>query len=293
MISVIIPTLNAENELQELLSALKNQTIIPDEIIVIDSESDDGTKKICQSDADVTLLEIQRDEFDHGRTRDYALRSSKGDIVVFLTQDALPVGSVFLANLISPLSDDCVAVSTGRQVPKSNATAMEKLVRKFNYPAKSHVRSKEDLKRMGIKTFFSSDVCAAYNREIYLTLGGFEYPLKTNEDMFFAAKAINAGYKIAYAADAQVYHSHTFTLREQYRRNYIQGYEMEKHQGLLGDVSKESEGGKLVKYVSAHLLKHGRLVAFIRFGFDCCARYLGSRAGRHAYLKEQSIEYNR
>ena len=293
MISVIIPTINAEKELPGLLSSLKNQTIIPDEIIVIDSGSDDSTKEICRSDAAVTLIEIQRDEFDHGRTRDFALRSSRGDIVVFLTQDALPADEEMLKNLISPLSDPRVAVCTGRQIPKPDASGMERLIREFNYPSTSHIRSADDIPRMGIKTFFCSDVCAAYNRNTYLELGGFVYPLKTNEDMFFAAKAIHAGFLIAYAADATVYHSHDFTLKEQYIRNYIQGYEMEKHRSLLGDVSKESEGVKLVRYVSAGLLKHGRIISFIRFGFDCCARYLGSRAGCRAFLKEQSVEHNR
>ncbi len=286
MISVIIPTLNAEKELPGLLSAIKSQKPSPYEIIVIDSGSEDKTKEICRSFNTVRLIEIQRSEFDHGRTRDFGLRSSHGDVVVFLTQDALPIGEEFLLNLVSPLSDGLVAVSTGRQIPKENASKMEKLVRTFNYPEESHVRSKEDLQNMGIKTFFSSDVCAAYNREIYLSLGGFEYPVLTNEDMFYAAKAINSGYKIAYAANAQVFHSHDYSLREQYIRNYAQGYEIERHRELLGEVSKESEGVKLVKFVSSKLLSHGLFLSFIRFGLDCVARYLGSAMGRRAYIKE-------
>ena len=163
---------------------------------------------------------------------------------------------------------------------------MERLVRSFNYPAESHVRSKEDIPVRGIKTFFCSDVCAAYRREIYLELGGFDYPISTNEDMFYAARAIRAGYLIAYAADALVFHSHNLTLKEQYRRNYIQGYEIEKHRELLGGVAQESEGWKLVKYVSGELLRSGHAGAFVRFGFDCCARFLGSRAGKKKAVTE-------
>ena len=118
---------------------------------------------------------------------------------------------------------------------------MEQLVRTFNYPAKSKVRSKDYIPEMGIKTFFASDVCSAYRRNIYEELGGFDYPIKTNEDMFYAAKVINAGYKIAYRADAEVLHSHNFTLKEQYKRNYIQGYEIERHRDILGKSSQESE----------------------------------------------------
>ena len=163
---------------------------------------------------------------------------------------------------------------------------MEQLIRRYNYPAESSIRSKADVPRLGIKTFFSSDVCAAYNRRLYMALGGFDYPIKTNEDMLFAAKVINAGLRIAYAADAQVYHSHHFTLREQYRRNYIQGYEIERHAEALNHVPQVSEGVNMVKYVSAELLRHGHVLEFVRFGLDCCARLMGSRAGERAYRKE-------
>ena len=287
-ISVIIPTLDAEKELPDLLSALKNQNCLYDELIIIDSESNDGTIEICKKDETVRLIQIKRKDFDHGKTRDFALRESRGEFVVFLTQDALPANENFLGNLIAPLSDPNVAVSTGRQLPKSNATRMEKLVRTFNYPAESHVRSKDDLSRMGIKTFFSSDVCAAYNRNIYLSLDGFDYPVKTNEDMFYAAKAINAGYKIAYIADACVFHSHNLTLKEQYKRNYIQGYEIQKHKEALCNVPQTNEGVKLIKYVSKELLKQGHIFSFIQFGFDCCARLLGSQSGKRKFLRERT-----
>ncbi len=284
-LSVIIPTLNAEKDLPELLAMLEAQTALPDEVIVIDSESEDQTAAVARA-AGAKVLSVARKDFDHGRTRDRALQESIGDTVVFLTQDAVPSNRSFLENLIRPLSEEKVAVVTGRQLPKPDAYPMEKLVRTFNYPSESHIRSEKDVDRMGIKAFFCSDVCAAYNRKIYLELGGFDYPLKTNEDMFFAAKAIRGGYRVAYAADAQVYHSHNFTLREQYERNRIQGYEIERHRTILGEVSQESEGMKLVKYVSSGLLRQGQIKAVFRFGLDCCARLLGSRAGRKQAIRE-------
>ncbi len=284
-ISVVIPVLNAEKDLPGLLKALSEQTLQADEIIVTDSESSDRTRQIAEAEG-VRVIPVLRKEFDHGGTRDMALRASLGDIVVFLTQDAVPAESSFLEKLIRPLSEEGVAVVTGRQLPKKSATRVERLVRIFNYPAESHIRSEADVEKMGIKAFFCSDVCAAYNREIYLELGGFEYPLKTNEDMFFAAKTLRNGYKVAYAADAQVFHSHNLTLKEQYQRNRIQGYEIERHRDLLGNVSQVPEGWRLVRYMSAQLLKEGRLVSFAHFGLDCCARFMGSRIGRRKYLHE-------
>lgn len=285
-VSVIIPTLNAEKELASLFDELAAQDHNIDEIIVVDSASDDRTVEICKSNSRVNLIQIARNDFDHGGTRNMALRRSVGDIIVFLTQDAVPADHEFLDRLIAPLQEEGVAVSTGRQLPKEDASITERLVRKFNYPEESCMKSEEDIPRMGIKAFYCSDACAAYNREIYLKLGGFPHPVKTNEDMFFAAKAIRSGYRIAYAADAVVSHSHNFTLKEQYRRNYIQGYEMEKHRELLGDVSQGSEGMRMVKYVSKELLKHGHVGSFMYFGLDCFARFSGNRNGKKAFVKE-------
>ena len=285
-ISVIIPTLNAERELPVLLKALREQTLPADEILVVDSESADRTASVAEETEGVRVLRVRRKDFDHGRTRDTALRETAGETVVFLTQDAVPADRQFLENLVRPLEQEDVAVVTGRQLPKEDATPMERLVRTFNYPAESHIRSEADVGKMGIKAFFSSDVCAAYRRRIYEELGGFEYPLKTNEDMFFAAQAIRNGYRVAYAADARVLHSHNFSLKEQYRRNKIQGYEIERHRSLLGDVSKVSEGIRLAGFVSGGLLKQGRLISFVHFGLDCFARLFGSRAGRRQALRE-------
>ena len=288
-ISVIIPTLNAEKDLPSLLRALQSQTLQPAEILIADSESADGTVRIAEDaagDLPVRILSVKRAEFDHGKTRDWALRESVGDTVVFLTQDAVPANESFLENLVRPLAEEKVAVVTGRQLPKADATPMEKLIRTFNYPAESHIRSEADVQKMGIKTFFCSDVCAAYNRKIYEELGGFVYPLKTNEDMFFAAQAIRSGYRVAYAAEARVLHSHNFSLKEQSERNRIQGYEIERHRPLLGNVSKVSEGFRLARFVSCGLLKQGRILSFARFGLDCFARLFGSRAGRRQFLKE-------
>lgn len=292
-VSVVIPTLNAGKELNSLLCALKEQRCPAEEIIVIDSSSEDSTVDICKKNENVSLLRIPRESFDHGRTRDFALRHCRGEIVVFLTQDAVPANAGFLEKLIRPLEDHTTAISVGRQLPKKNATKAEALVRSFNYPAESFIRSKEDISRLGIKAFFCSDSCAAYRKDIYLKLGGFEYPLKSNEDMFFAAKALQNGYRIAYAADAMVYHSHNFTLREQYRRNYIQGYEIERHRELIGDVSLSTEGIKLVQAVSRQLLSDGAVVSFFSFGLDCCARWLGNRNGKAAYRRRTRYVHNR
>lgn len=286
-ISVVIPTLNAGNDLDPLLTVLEKQTVPPSEILVIDSASEDDTVSVAGKHSLVRVHGIDRKDFNHGETRDKAFSLVSGEIVVFMTQDAVPASDLLLEKLTVPLKEARTVAAYGRQLPKSSASAREKLVRTFNYPEKSERHTKADLPKRGIKTFFLSDVCAAYRRKEFIQLGGFEHDVMTNEDMFFAARAIRAGYTVAYAADAEVYHSHDFSLGEQYRRNRLQGYEIERHRELLGNTSSSREGVAMLKRVSGLLLKQGRIFSIFGLVADCAARYLGSRAGKKEYLKKQ------
>ena len=90
-VGIVIPTLNAQDEIGELLELLKNQTRALDEILVIDSSSDDDTVSIVESFEGVRLISIERKDFNHGLTRDLGMRTLQSDFILFLTQDALPV----------------------------------------------------------------------------------------------------------------------------------------------------------------------------------------------------------
>lgn len=282
-VSVVIPTLNAEKELGGLLMKLEHQTVTPGEILVIDSSSEDNTIRISKEHPGVKTHIISRNCFNHGGTRRLAFSLTAGDIVVFMTQDAIPATPRLLERLIAPLEEPATVAAYARQLPKPGASPRERLVRAFNYPARSERHSRADIETRGIKAFFLSDVCAAYRRQEYEELGGFEADLRSNEDMFFAAAAIRNGYTIAYAADAEVYHSHNLSLKEQYRRNKLQGYEIERHKNLLGDASSSREGFAMLKTVSALLLKQGRMISTAGLLLDCAARYLGSMSGKREY----------
>lgn len=286
-ISVIIPTLNAEHEIDGLLIALEHQSIQPVDILIVDSASEDKTIELVRQHKRVRLLKIDRQDFNHGTTRDMALRESRGDFVCFLTQDAVPVSDDYLERLVAPMLDDSdIALVSGRQLPKADARRFEQLVRGFNYPDTPSVRSKGDLEKFGIKTFFASDTCSAYRRTAYLECGGFDH-VNTNEDMLMAARFIASGMKVAYEPRAEVYHSHNLTPSQQFARNRAVGFFLETHADDLMQASEIGEGGRLVKAVSSQLLREGNLVEFIAFGVDCCARLLGNRAGRRAARKER------
>lgn len=286
-ISVIIPTLNAEHEIDGLLIALEYQSIQPVEILIVDSASEDKTIELVRQHKRVRLLEIDRQAFNHGTTRDMALRKSSGDFVCFLTQDAVPVSGDYLKRLVAPMVEDpSIALVSGRQLPKADARRFEQLVREFNYPDSPSVRSKGDLEQFGIKTFFASDTCSAYRRSSYLECGGFDH-VNTNEDMLMAARFIASGLKVAYEPCAEVYHSHNLTPSQQFARNRAVGFFLETHTDDLMHASEIGEGGRLVKTVSSQLLREGSFGEFVAFGVDCCARLLGNRSGRRAARKER------
>lgn len=286
-LSVVIPTLNAAGEIDELLTLIETQTLRPFDILVVDSSSEDGTVDEVAKHPRVNFVRIERKEFNHGSTRDIALRHTAGDFVCFLTQDAVPASSRYLETLVEPLlADNSVALVSGRQLPKANARRFEQLVRDFNYPDTPSVRSKGDLEKFGIKTFFASDTCSAYRRAAYLECGGFDH-VNTNEDMLMAAKFIASGMKVAYEPRAEVYHSHNLTPSQQFARNRAVGFFLETHADDLMQASEIGEGGRLVKAVSSQLIREGNLVEFIAFAVDCCARLLGNRAGRRAARKER------
>lgn len=279
-VSVVIPTLNAKEEIGQLLSLIESQSARPDEILVVDSSSEDGTAAEVSKHPGVEFLIIDRKDFNHGSTRDMALRRTTGDFVCFLTQDAVPASERCLAKLVAPmLADSGIALVSGRQLPKADARRFERLVREFNYPDAPSVRGKDDLARYGIKTFFASDAFSCYRREAYLACGGFE-AVDASEDMLMAARFVAAGMKVAYEPAAEVYHSHNLSPREQYARNRAVGRFLEEHADDLMHASEIGEGGRLARFVSSQLLREGRVVEFLSFGVDCVARFLGNRKGR-------------
>ncbi len=279
-VSVIIPTLNAESEIGSLLESLDHQSVKPDEILVIDSSSADDTVKKASSYERVRVSVIPQAEFDHGGTRHKAFGMTSGEFVLFLTQDAFPTDEKYIENLLAPFSDDKVALVTGRQIPKRDARRFEQLVREFNYPANSNVRTEADIQCLGIKAFFASDVCSAYRRAAYQKVGGFPRPCKTNEDMLIAARFLRAGYKVAYASNACVYHSHSLTPAEQYRRNKAVGGFLAENAEELDVPSEVGEGGRLMRAVIAQLIQENNLREILRFMLDCWARFVGNRCGR-------------
>ncbi|MEG0493921.1 MAG: glycosyltransferase family 2 protein [Clostridia bacterium] len=283
-VSVLIPTMNASPWLCKQLKALHSQTVKIDEIVIIDSQSEDDTCAIASADPLCRLICVQRADFDHGGTRALAASTCSSTYLWFLTQDAIPADASCLEELIRAVSDEKVACAYGRQIAAEDASRLEQLNRQHNYPSQSFVRSAKDIPSCQIRAFFLSNTCCLYKREPYLRCGGFEQSLPTNEDMLMAANFLHHGYATAYCAQARVQHTHHLSLKQWYQRSFDIGAFTTMFQKQLEGVKAQGAGKQYALFIIKQLLKEGHVLSFFHFGLICVARLLGDRAG-HRFQK--------
>ncbi|HJC23089.1 MAG TPA: glycosyltransferase [Candidatus Eisenbergiella merdavium] len=286
-IDVIIPTYRPGKKFLELMKRLSGQSVKADRIIIMNTEEKyfDGFlhgTDFARRYPEAEVHHLSKREFDHGGTRDLAAAKSSADLFVCMTDDAVPADDFLIERLRDALCQDKdIAVAYARQLTDESSGEIERYTRAFNYPEESRVKGQEQLSELGIKTYFCSNVCAMYRKDVFRSLGGFEKHTIFNEDMIYAAKAVKAGWKIAYAADACVYHSHSYKVKEQFRRNFDNGVSQAQHPEIFSVVSSESEGMRMVKKTVAHLCGIGKPWMVLRLVADCGARYLGFFLGKH------------
>ncbi len=280
-IDVIIPTYRPDEKLDKNLRMLEKQTLTPDRILLINTEEPLFKSRVFPRLPQGEIIHIKKNQFDHGGTRNMAAARCDGDFIVLMTQDAIAADERLIENLIRPFADEKVAVSYGRQMADHRDNPVEAYTRRFNYPRESRVKSREDLPSLGVKTFFCSNVCSAYRKSVYDAMGGFPLHTIFNEDMIFAGRLIEAGWKIAYAADARVWHWHNYTAKEQLKRNFDLAVSQVDAGGLFKTVKSESEGIRLVKSTLAYFIrkKAWRLIPHILV--QSGAKYIGYKLGQH------------
>lgn len=276
---LIVPTLNAGSQWLDWLDAFSRQTIKPDRLFIIDSESNDNTTDLAKEYGfDVEV--INRSSFDHGGTRQYGVSFLDDvDFCIFLTQDAILSDDDSLSNILKPFQNNSVAAVCGRQLPRKKATPIEAHARLYNYSLELFIRSIKDVKQFGLKTAFISNSFAAYRISALNEVGGFPSNIIFGEDMYVAAKLLKSGYKIAYAADACVYHSHDYSFLQEFKRYFDMGVLHSHEPWIRQDFGvAEGEGVKFVVSETNYLLKY----AFWRIPeafFRTTLRYTGFRLG--------------
>ncbi len=231
--AIVIPTYNASRHWSQLQAALGRQGLRDEQVLIVDSSSSDDTRKLARR-AGYRLKQIPKESFRHGATRQMAAESlSWAEVLVYLTQDAIPSDIDSVKNLIRSFDDAEVGAAYGRQLPRPQASPIECHARLFNYPDVSDLRTFSSRNRLGIKAAFMSNSFAAFRRTALLEVGGFPRNTIVSEEVTVAARMLIANWKVAYQADATVIHSHPLSVRQEFSRYFDIGVHHGRAQWLL------------------------------------------------------------
>lgn len=277
-IDIICPLYNAENDIENLHKSLKKQKYVEiNEIKYILTESKDNTEEKLK-ELNIEYKKIKKEDFSHSLTREKVAFESKADILVFITQDVIIEREDWLYNLTKDIENGTVDACYSRQLCNNNT--IEKYTRECNYPAESKIVSKEDIKKLGLKTFFFSDASSAIKRETFVKLNGYDNKnLVISEDMYIAYKLITNGYRIKYCADSEVIHSHVFTLKQYYDR-YKDTGKFFKENSYLNNYKVNQAGGSMAKYILKRAIQDKNWSVLVKYIPNMAARFIGMQVGK-------------
>lgn len=276
-VSVVTPVLNAEPYLRARLSAVFSQEPEPPaEVILVDSGSTDNTGGIAGTFDRVRVAPIEN--FSHGRARNLGAREAAGDVVVFLTQDALPENKQWLARLLESFGDSRVAAAFSRQVAQPGASPMERFFLDTHFPPGLPVRREQGKKsQLGLADAFFSNVSAAVRREVLLE-HPFDEQLIMSEDQQFARDILEAGYATVYQPESVVVHSHDYTLWNIFRRYFDSVYSLTCIFPKHGLGASAAMGFRYLARECAHMVLHyPRRLPY--YALYVLAKSLGTLAG--------------
>lgn len=290
-IGVFIPVCNGGSDLVRLLESLS--ILYPKvDTIIVDSSSSDGSADLARGYTPYVTV-INKNEFDHGGTRQKMVEDNRDyDICVFLTQDAHLATPDAIVQIVEPFSDPTVGAVCGRQLPHLDANPLAQHARYFNYPDSFQKKSWEDRRCYGLKTPFMSNSFSAYRREALQDVGGFPYKLILSEDMYVAARMLQQGWSIVYNNTAICYHSHNYSIREEFRRYFDIGVFHHDHAWI--GCAFGGAGGEGLRYMRSelvYLLKMKRWTWIPCSLVTCVAKLVGYKLGKlYEYLPAWLIQ---
>lgn len=284
-IQVIIPIYKPDHKLIELLKKIKEQSIEDIPLLIIDSGSNDEYKSEIKN-MNCLVKKIDVKIFNHGGTRQMgADMFPDKDIYIFLTQDAILANEKSIENIVKVFNNSNIGCAYGRQLPHKDANLFSSYARLFNYKDKSYIYSINDKEKYGIKTAFNSNSFAAYRRKALNEIGGFPIDTILSEDMYVAAKMLLNKWSVAYCSDAMVYHSHNYTIWQEFKRYFDIGV-FHSRESWIRDTfgGAEGEGKKYIISEFKYLIERNIMLIFPMIIRDIM-KFLGFRLG----MKERFI----
>lgn len=280
-VGVAIITYRDKHHLEHILPPLLKSPLKPS-VLVFNSTSNDGTVEEAERLGAETLV-VPRSRMNHGLAREMCRKELGTDIVVNMTPDAYPEDEHMLEKLIKPIVEGKASVAYARQLPKEDADVVARYSRKFNYPDKSHIRGIEDADKYGSYINFCSDACAAWSNKALGEIGGFRWVL-AGEDAIATSMLLKRGHRVAYVAEARVYHSHSYGPKKEFFRHFDTGIYRRKWQKVLdfGSGGDQDRGmvyakGLIKTTFNEEPLQTPRVIFQLGMG------YLGYLIGRFAY----------
>ena len=275
-ISIICPLYNAEDYIEDLyLNIKKQKDVCIEEIKFILTESSDNTEGKLK-DLKCNYKKISKQEFSHSLVREKAAFEAKGEIIVFITQDIKIVDEYWLYHLTKDIIDGKCEAAFSRQIGYEEHK-VERYTREINYPSEKRIVSKEDIDRLGLMTFFFSDASSAISKNIFIKLNGYDNKnLPTNEDMYFAYKLIMNGYRIEYAADSKIIHSHDLSFKETLKRYGDIGKFFDENQ-YLKEYSAGERGFTVLKYIAKRSIEDKKPLIIVDAIINFGARFIGMK----------------
>jgi len=289
--SIIIPTKNGGEDIGACLEAVYSQKGTgPFEVIVIDSGSTDATLEIARR-YPVRLERIPPETFHHARTRNYAAGLAKGEVLVFLSQDAIPASDTWLAAFLRNFNELAVGAVYGRQLPKAESGLERRSAFAFMYGADRIVKMPMDGIGLGHKYYHFSNANSAI-RKIVWEATPFPEELKVFEDVGIAKRILGSGWSIVYEPEAAVYHSHDFPLDVLFKRYFDIGVVYQRL-GIWSSGSRVSlwrDGWRGLQGKLSSLVNEGAREGAVSSIIKDVGKYAAIQLGRNERLLPRALK---
>jgi len=229
-VTIVIPTYNGASTIDKLIKAVRSQKKSKEtKIIVVDSGSYDKTLSILAKYDDISVHHINKSEFNHGSTRNLGAEKADSDLIVFLTQDAIPAHDLWLYNLIKEFKDQKVVGVCSKIIPFSDTYLLKKIEVDNDLSGRTK-RIGAEIKNLSsfdklpfwkqrANYLFFHNISSAIRRK-YLLDNPFPH-VPFAEDVEFAKQALFNKKKIVFTPESRVYHAHEYHPFKSYGRNLI------------------------------------------------------------------------